>query len=236
MKKVIVLNHKSELTLPEIKKYLLDINDIIRNDLTTIICPSNVYMPYFNGKYKFKLGAQTINDISINGETTGEVLKSIGVNYVITGHHERSNCLKEDTKQVNNQIKSALKNGITPIVVLGETFYQKELKKTGEVLGKQIKEYFEKVEVKQDIILVYEPNYSFKGKEIPSKEYVTEVVDLIKNIIKRKYNANLKVLYGGNINLNTITIINKIPNIDGLLIGKSSCSLDKLKKIFDIIE
>lgn len=236
MKKTIVLNHKSNLTFPEVQNYLLDINDIIRTDINCIICPSNVYIPYFKGKYNFSLGVQNLNNSSLNGEVTGKVLKSLGVKYVLLGHHDRTNYLHETKEEINKKIKDALDNCITPIVILGETYYQKELKKTGEIIGKQIKDYFKDIEVGKDIILVYEPNWTFKDKQIPSKEYVTEVVDLIKNIIKRKYHENLKVLYGGNITPNIISIINKIPNIDGLLIGKSSTSLKTLKQIFETLE
>ena len=76
----------------------------------------------------------------------------------------------------------------------------------------------------------------YKGKELPTREYVTEVVDLIKDIIKRKYNANLKVLYGGHVTPSNVRTIDKTPNIDGILIEKSSTNLEKLKTIFEIIE
>ena len=223
MKKTIVLNHKSNLTFPEVQNYLLDINDIIRTDINCIICPSNVYIPYFKGKYNFSLGVQNLNNSSLNGEVTGKVLKSLGVKYALLGHHDRTNYLHETKEEINKKIKDALDNCITPIVILGETYYQ-------------IKDYFKDIEVGKDIILVYEPNWTFKDKQIPSKEYVTEVVDLIKNIIQRKYHENLKVLYGGNITPNIIPIINKIPNIYVILIGKSSTSLKTLKQIFETLE
>ena len=236
MKKTIVLNHKSQLTLQQVKNYLLDINDILRKDLDIIMCPSNIYIPYFNGKYNFHLGTQNLSPKSLNGEVTGKVLKSSGVEYAIIGHHERTTYLHETENQINDKIKNALENCITPIVVLGETYEKFQLKKTGEVIGKQIKEYFKDIEVKNDIIIAYEPNWTFEGKQIPSKEYVTEVVDLIKNIINRKYHEQIKVIYGGHITPEIMPIINKIPNIDGLLIGKSSCSIKTLKEIFDILE
>lgn len=236
MNKIVILNHKSDLTLPEVKEYLLNINDLIRSDLEVIICPSNIHIPYFIGKYKFKVASQSISDKSINGETTGRVLKSVGVNYAIIGHNERKNYFNEDSKSINNQIKEALKNGITPIVLLGETYYQNEMKKTAEVISKQIREYFKDIKVEQDIIIAYEPNWDFKGKQIPSIEYITEVIDLIKNIIKRKYNAKVKVLYGGNINQSNISELDKISNINGFLIGKSGSNLQEIKNIFQIIE
>lgn len=236
MKKVIVLNHKSQLELKDIKNYLLDINDILRTDQTNIICPSNIYMPYFNGKYNFYLGSQDVSSENINGEITGNLLKSVGVKYTLIGHPDRINALEEKPKMINEKIKNALKNNITPIVVLGETFYNFELKKTGDIISKQIKEYLSKVEVEKDIILAYIPNWEFKGKQIPKLEHIKEVIDLIKNIIKRKYSVNIKVLYGGNITPETIEHIAKIPNVDGYIIDTASANLSQLKQILNTIE
>ena len=53
MKKIVVINHKTYLTLNEAKNYGIDINDYIRGDQEVIICPSNIYIPYFTGKYNF---------------------------------------------------------------------------------------------------------------------------------------------------------------------------------------
>ena len=74
MKKVVVLNHKSYLKQNDIKSYPIEINDYIRSDQTVIICPSSLYIPYFKGKYNFKLGAQNIEYQNITGELTGSVL------------------------------------------------------------------------------------------------------------------------------------------------------------------
>ena len=236
MNKILILNHKSGLSQNEIKNYILNVNDILRTDETTIICPSNIHIPYFNGKYNFYLGSQNISPININGETTGNVLKSAGVKYTLIGHPERINHLNETSKMINNKIKEALKNNITPIIIIGETFYQYELRKTGEIITKQLKEYLDKVEVDKDIIFVYEPNWNFTGKQIPKLEHITEVVDLIKNIIKINYNIKPKVLYGGNITKENIQYIIKVPNIDGYLLGKSSTNLQELQQILNIIE
>lgn len=236
MKKIVILNHKSFLTLEEAKTYPIDINDYIRNDQTVIICPSDIYLPYFKGKYNFKVGAQNISPENITGEITGKVLKSNEINYVLIGHHERKNTLGETKELINKKIKEAIKHNITPIVILGETFYENEMKKTGEVITKQIKDYFYEIKVSEEFIIAYEPNWNFTNKQTPSKEHIEEVINLIKNIIKRKYNVNTKVIYGGHITSNNIKNIDKIPNINGFLIGKSSIDLKEIKEVFDNIE
>lgn len=236
MKKIIVLNHKSYLSTKEAKNYPIDINDYIRTDQTVIICPNNIYIPYFAGKYNFYLGSQNISHTNITGETTGNQLKSIGVKYTIIGHHERINNQIELKKDINQKVKEALNNNIIPIIVIGETYYENQLKKTGEIIAKQLKEYLKDIEVKQDIIIAYEPNWSFEGKEIPNQNHIYEVIDLIKNIIKRKYNVNIKVIYGGHINKENIKDLDKIPNINGYLIGKTSTNINEIKQIFNNIE
>lgn len=234
MGKTIVLNHKSFLTLPEIKEYLLNINDMIRKDQNVIICPTSIYFPYFTGKYNFKLGAQSLYPKSINGEITGKVLRSFQTKYVLIGHNERKNEFNETPKQINSQIKEAIKNGITPIIIVGETYYQKQMKKTGEVITKQLREYLNEVEVKDDIIIGYEPNWN--NNIMPTNKHIEEVTDLIKTQILRKYNANVKVLFGTNISSANISTLEQISNIDGYIIGKSSTDINEINKIFNIIE
>ncbi len=138
MKKIVVLNNKSDLTYKLAQKYPVEINDYIRSDQTVIICPSSVYIPYFKGKYNFKLGSQNISDKNITGELTGEVLKSLEIEYVLIETNDRKSEYQIESKQINNKIGTALKNGIRPIVTIGETFYEKQLNKTADVITKSI--------------------------------------------------------------------------------------------------
>lgn len=234
MKKIIVINQKTYLTLKEAKNYGIDINDYIRTDQEVIICPSNIYIPYFTGKYNFSLGSQNISPLEITGETTGKMLKSYNIKYTLVGHNERKNSLNETNKEINNKIKEAQKYNITPIAILGETYYQKELKKSGEIITKTLKEYLK--DTNDNIIIGYEPNYTFKEKQIPKKEHIEEIVTLIKNITKRKYNKEIKVLYGGNVSKENIKILEQIKNLDGYLIGRKAINIKDIKEIFDEME
>ena len=234
MKKTVVLNHKTYLTLNEAKNYGIDINDYIRNDQEVIVCPSNIYIPYFTGKYNFSLGSQNISPLEITGETTGKMLKSYNIKYTLVGHNERKNSLNETNKEINNKIKEAQKYNITPIAILGETYYQKELKKSGEMITKTLKEYLK--DTNDNIIIGYEPNYTFKEKQIPTKEHIEEIVTLIKNITKRKYNKEIKVLYGGNVSKENIKILEQIKKLDGYLIGRKAINIKDIKEIFDEME
>ena len=234
MKKIVVINHKTYLTLNEAKNYGIDINDYIRTDQEVIICPSNIYIPYLTGKYNFSLGSQNISPLEITGETTGKMLKSYNIKYALVGHNERKNNLHETNKEINNKIKEAQKYNITPIAILGETYYEQQLKKSGEVITKTLKEYLK--DTNDNIIIGYEPNYTFKDKQIPTKHHIEEIVKLIKQITKRKYNKEIKVLYGGNVSKENIKTLEQINTLDGYLVGRKAINIKDIKEIFDEME
>ena len=234
MNKIIVLNQKSYMEYNEVLDFINNIKDNIRRDLDVIICPSSIYLPYYKGKYDFKLGSQNVYIKNITGEYTSKSLKSMGVSYVLVGHFERKQYLHESNELINLKIKDAINNNIIPIVCLGET-KEEELLKTGDVLIKQLKEYFKDVDVKEDIVIAYEPGYSIGTSILPTTSELEEVIKLIKDNIFRKYNCNIKVLYGGSVDELNIEKLNKIKDLDGYLIGKNSSSSANIIQIMDNI-
>ena len=83
-------------------------------------------------------------------------------------------------------------------------------------------------------MFAYEPNY--KNDDIKNIKEIEEVITLIKNIIIKAFNINPIVLYGGNVNLNTIKELNKIKNLDGYLIGKESTNVKNIVKLLNSVE
>ncbi len=238
MSKIVVLNHKMNLTKQEVQNYIIEIKNSIPSDLEVIICPSNIYIPYFEGKYDFKLGSQNIGYAktgSYTGEVSGYQLKSMGVKYAIIGHSERLMLFKEDGELINKKIASSLEFGITPIVCVGENKEERSLKKTGVILTKQIKAYFKNIEIGQDIIIAYEPIWAIGGNVAASKKDILDAVTMIKELVLKLYNCDIKVLYGGSVNKDNVESILNIDVVDGVLIGSNSSDYQKVNELFKII-
>ena len=204
------------------------------NSLKIIYCPPNTLIRPMTKKLKdthIDVGAQNCHEHDKFGAFTGSVnsimLKNVGAQYVIIGHSENRQAGESD-KLINLKIKSAIKSGLKVIFCIGETLQQKRKKITKQVLNKQIRFGLNKIKIKNNIILAYEPVWSIGTGVIPKKNELFETI----NFIKKKINK-CKVLYGGSVNPKNINDLKSIVNIDGYLIGGAS---QDPKKFIDIIK
>lgn len=220
---LVILNHKSNLTYDEIKKY----EKKIRN-MKVIILPSLCYLSLFR-KGKYILGSQDISEFtetSRTGEVNGTQLKSMNVKYCLIGHSERRIYNKESNNAILTKLKNCFDNDITPIYCIGGD--KKDNKK--EILKGDIDLILKEFNNKE-IIFVYEPIENI-GKSNPDLNDVEDTIEFIKNHINKNYKKNIKLIYGGGINENNVDNIKKIKNIDGIILSTDSLNIDNLKNIY----
>lgn len=234
--KIIVANLKTSMTLSDTSKYLKEINQKINNH-NVIICPSSIYTPYFLN-HGYQVGIQNVFCESL-GSCTGEIsskqAKSIGINYVILGHSERRNILKEDNYDINLKIKDCLKNNLKVILCIGETLEERNLLKTDKILKKQLMECLKDIDNLNNITIAYEPVWAIGTNRLPSINDITKAIMFIRYIVKNYLNfSNISVIYGGSINEKNIKSINNIKEIDGVLIGGASVDSSKLLNIIGV--
>lgn len=222
MQKIIMANHKMNLNLNDIHEYLKKLQNYKKN---IIVFPTSIYLPYFiNDGYK--VGIQNIYKNNI-GAYTGEVsamqAKKIGVDYVLIGHSERRR-LGDNNELIKEKIRSALKNNLTVVLCVGETASERENGDTLKVIEKELSV----LEGTDNIIVSYEPEWSIGNKKIPSSDCLKKVV----NFIKKCY--NVRVLYGGSVNVETIRKLQEIEQLDGYLIGEASLDAEEFIKIIEV--
>lgn len=236
--KYIVANHKMNMSTTEIGEYLKKINEkmFVSN---LIICPTSIYIPYFLN-HNYDVGIQNIyyeNDGPFTGEISPKQASSLGIKYAIIGHSDRRN-MGEDNLTINKKIKKTLENGMKSILCIGETFEEREMLKTDKILKHQILSGLRGVAKKdfKNILIAYEPVWAVGTNKLPNKKEISACINFIKNICKTNLEGIPFILYGGSVNEKNIKQLNEIDNLDGFLIGNSSCDVDKLTKIIEIIE
>lgn len=231
MKLMLVGNHKNNLLASDIKGYI-DILKTYNNDkVELVICPTTLYIPYFLGK-GFKVGIQNLNvsGENLTGEVTALQAKSLNISYALIGHYNRRFNFNEDDIIINKKIKSALSAGVKVILCLGESKEQKALNKLGTIIPKQIDKALMNIspEDLNNIVLAYEPIWSIGTSIIPTNEELAEIIHFIKSYMLKKYAVNMKVLYGGSVNVNNFSKLLKVVDLDGFLIGEASLDANKM--------
>ena len=199
-----------------------------------IYCPPYTLLSAFCAKLQnspLSVGAQNCHEEIDYGAFTGNVnakmIKNSGAKYIILGHSE--NRANGDTDiTINKKINSALKQKLTVIFCIGETFSQKKRKETNKIIRKQITQGLKGFKKNSKIIIAYEPVWSIGSGIIPKPKDLYETINFIKKITK-----NSKVLYGGSVNPKNVNELKSINNIDGFLIGGAS---QDPKKFIDIIK
>ncbi len=205
-----------------------------------VLCPPFVFLNEIKKNIKnAKIGAQNSfweNDGAYTGEISNVMLKKIGCRYIIVGHSERRNILKESNNVINEKIKSILKENLKPILCIGENEKEKKRGETKKVLKKQLFSVFSNLKNHSSIIVAYEPIWSISGSGnscYPKDAEKTRI--FIENYLSQKLKRkNTTILYGGNVNFKNYDDFLKNSFFDGFLIGGASLKEKELKKILNL--
>ncbi len=199
------------------------------NKVKIIYCPPYTLIERFikmTKKSQIKIGAQNCHHLQNFGPHTGSIspnlLKSIGVNFVIIGHSENRTS-GENNHLINLKIKSALKKKLKVIFCIGETLNEKKTNKTTSVLKKQILSALKNIKKNNNIIFAYEPVWSIGTGLIPNNAELEKQIFIIKKIIQKYWKLkNPNIVYGGSVNNKNVKELKKIQSINGFLVGGSS--------------
>ena len=187
-----------------------------------------------------KIGAQNMHweeSGAYTGEVSGEMLKCIGVEYVIIGHSERRQYFNETDETVNKKVKAALKNGLKPIVCVGETLEQREAGKTEEIITAQTKLALEGLteEQVQNTIIAYEPIWAIGTGKTATAEDANNSIKDIRSEIRKNYGQNIAenviIQYGGSVKASNAKELFSTSDIDGGLVGGASLKVEEFANI-----
>ena len=178
-----------------------------------------------------KIGAENLHfkdSGAFTGEVSADMLKDIGVSYVIIGHSERRQYFAETDETVNLKVKKALEKGLIPIVCVGESLEQRESGITMDLIAIQIKKAFAGIEAEdaKKVVVAYEPIWAIGTGKTATAEQAEEVCAGIRDILAKLYCDNcakeITIQYGGSMNASNAAELLAKENIDGGLIGGAS--------------
>ena len=242
--KVIAGNWKMNMLPNETINFIQDLTPLVKdtdNDVILCVPYTDLFYALLNVQgTNIKIGAQNMHweeKGAYTGEISGQMLKSIGVEYVIIGHSERRQYFAETDETVNKKIKSALENGLKPIVCVGESLEQRENGLTQQIIESQIEKAFDGIDENNlsKIIIAYEPIWAIGTGKTATKEQANETIIQIRNKIANLYNqeqANKMIIqYGGSVKSSNAKELFEMSDINGALIGGASLKVDEFSQI-----
>ncbi|EKE20955.1 MAG: hypothetical protein ACD_7C00416G0001, partial [uncultured bacterium] len=138
------------------------------------------------------IGAQNMHDEpegSFTGEISGKMLKTLGVEFVIIGHSERRCLFNEEDSFINSKIIRAIKDGLQPILCVGETQKEKEENLTREVIERQLISGLKDVSKSDlgNVIIAYEPVWAIGTGKTQTPQIAEKMHSFIRKIIMKMF-------------------------------------------------
>jgi triosephosphate isomerase len=162
------------------------------------------------------------------GEISPDMLKSVGVEYVIIGHSERRAYYGEDDALLNKKTKLALSKGLKPIFCCGEVLEEREGGKLYDVIREQVSVGLKNLSKEEmaEVVIAYEPVWAIGTGVVASPEQAQEMHKFIRDLLVELFDAevaeNMTILYGGSCKPSNAAELFANPDVDGGLIGGAS--------------
>ena len=246
-KTIIAGNWKMNKTLSETRAFAEEIKAVIGKPkwCEVVLCVPFVNIPAAVRMFKecrIAIGAENCHYESAGaytGEVTAEMLKEVGVKYVIIGHSERRQYYNETDSTVNKKVHAAIEAGLYPVVCVGESLEQRELGVTMELITYQVKAALSGVSADKmrHVVIAYEPIWAIGTGKTATAEQAAEVCEAIRAVIRKLYGARVAravtIQYGGSMNAKNAAELLAQPDIDGGLIGGASLKVPDFMQIIE---
>jgi len=178
-----------------------------------------------------KVGAQNCHwaeSGAFTGEVSANMLKEIGVGYVIVGHSERRTLFGDTNETVRDRTRAGLNAGLSVILCVGEVLQERQQGITYEVVRMQTKIALEGVSAAElgRVIIAYEPVWAIGTGLTATAAQANEANKWIRDCVAELYcqaTADAVIVqYGGSMNAGNAAELLAQPDVDGGLIGGAS--------------
>lgn len=240
-RKIFAGNWKMHKTAAESSVLANEIAAAIRTqpaDGEVVVCPTYVSLDRVSAVISGSpvlLGAQDMHWESqgaFTGKISGDMLKAVGVTYVILGHSEQRSYFHETDEGVNKKAHKALASGLKPILCVGETLAERESAVTEKVVEKQVRGAYAGFSAAQAMqtVIAYEPVWAIGTGRNATSQQAQDVHRFIRGLLVLLFDRAtadaVRIQYGGSMKPENAKELLSQPDVDGGLIGGASLKAD----------
>ena len=207
------------------------------------VCPPFTALETVGGVLRdsgIHLGAQNLHAEThgaFTGEVSGAMLADLGCRFVIVGHSERRHVMGEDDATVARKLRAAQRDGLVPIVCVGEQLDEREADRTAEVLVRQIRAAYDGLDAAATArtVTAYEPVWAIGTGRVATPEQARDAHRVIRatldQVVAPGTGERQTILYGGSVNAGNAASLFAEEDIDGALVGGAALDAATFWKI-----
>lgn len=239
-------NWKEHLNVSQASQYMhrLEESIAIRQSIEVVLLPNTMVLQPLSvqlDRRKFRLGAQDgyYEDAgSYTGEVSMAMLREL-VHYVLVGHSERRYVFNENDDIAAKKVQAAVRNGIMPILCIGETLQERLDGETKQVLHNQLTAGLMNLTAREAsaCVIAYEPVWAIGTGEFAKPDQIEDAISYIRMQVESLFGKRaaklIRILYGGSVDDQNADSILRIKDCDGALIGGASLNYHKFSRVID---
>lgn len=212
-------------------------------DIDIVVCPpftSLMEVSEVLEQSNIMVGSQNAHwqeEGAFTAEISCKMLKEIGVKYAIIGHSERRQFFGETNSGVNKRVQAVLKNGLTPIMCVGESLEEREKNLTFKVLDDHVLSGLKDITAQDAVrvVIAYEPVWAIGTGKTATTQQAQEAHKYIRDLLAKMYgretSREIRIQYGGSVKPENIAELMRQPDVDGALVGGASLKIDSFSQI-----
>ena len=184
------------------------------------------------------LGAQDVyfeKSGAFTGEISVDMLKDVGVKFVLTGHSERRHVLGESAKLIDKKAHAVYAGGLILVHCVGEKLEERDAGKTFEVVQAQLEELSTAMTDPSRVVIAYEPVWAIGTGRNATDAQAQEVHAFIRGAMAKLWNKDfadaVRIQYGGSMKPENAPGLLAQPDVDGGLIGGAALKADSFLAI-----
>lgn len=234
-------------------KMVADLIDGLKKELAEVkgcqvaIAPPNMYLSQAKTLIEnsvIELGAQNadVNQSgAFTGETSSQMLKDVGVKFVILGHSERRTYHHESDEFIAKKFAVVKETGLVPVLCIGETEAENAAGQTEAVCAKQLDAVLtsQGAQAFNGAVIAYEPVWAIGTGKSATPQQAQAVHKFIRDHIAKHDKSvadQVIIQYGGSVNAQNAEELFNQPDIDGALVGGASLKADAFAVIVKAAE
>ncbi|CAO1622927.1 unnamed protein product [Parajaminaea phylloscopi] len=251
--RLVGVSTKMYFDVPKTRAYLSAVLSFLPTTLQSLANPTRVFfLPDFvtvayaaeetakaGALDKLIIGAQhTHGDDSgaFTGEVSPKVLSQVGAKILEMGHAERRRLYGETDAGVVTKAVGAARNGLTPLICVGELSKEGGVEKAVDECWEQVHAVFAALPPGAPVILAYEPVWAIGASHPATPSHVVDVTKRLRAKCAQEVGwsgDDLTILYGGSAGPGTYEKIKD--GVDGIFGGRFCHDPEAFKKTIEEI-